>query len=116
MVSLQIVMTIPRLHIAVITLHDPHSTFNEAPRDEELARLNRGAISLADRYRLTADIERIGRLRLHSECEFEGLNACLQSGVFGARLLVEAIEFYEEIELPALIVAANRGITNVVNQ
>ena len=67
---LQILMMIPTTGPH---LHDPHSPFNESPRDEQLFPLRAIPIQFADAGRFLAQIKRIRRLGLHPERHFVSL-------------------------------------------
>ena len=71
-------MVVPGLAGAVPDLHEPHAALDQPPGDQDLPGLQPGPYSVADVLRLAADVERLGRLGLHAEGQFERLDAGLE--------------------------------------
>jgi hypothetical protein len=70
-----VVVVVPGLARAVPELDESDAAFEQAPRDEQLARVDAVAVHLADVGGFFADVEGVGAFHLHAVGEFEGLDA-----------------------------------------
>ena len=116
MVHLDVVVVVPRLAGAVPYLHKPHAALNQAPRDEQLPSLRPLAVQLADVFRFTIHVERIGRVHLHPVRQLERLDARLELRVLLSPGRMPAIESLDEIELPPLLGEGESAILDVLDQ
>ena len=114
MVFFDTLVGVPRLLEVATTgveLHEAHAAFDETPRDQAVAaklcrRLLIDAVGLERRRRLLAEVDRRRRLRLHPVGELVAGRTGRELRAAGAASHVLVVEGGEEIELPALAVAA----------
>ena len=92
MVLFDEIVAVPGLHVAMVTLHHAHAAFDQAARDEKLARLHGVAIRLADMNRFLRHVEGISGFELHPVGEFKGLDAGLELRIVAAGALVFGVE------------------------
>ena len=101
-VALDVVVVIPRLPRAVPELHEAHAALQQPPRDERLPSMHRVAIYRANARRFVANVEGIGRLKLHAERQLERLDARIKLRIAAAGALVAGVEFSQKVKLAAL--------------
>ena len=106
-------MAIPWLAGTVPNLDVPHTPFGETACDEDLSTLQGIAVQIPDVLGFGAHIEGIGGLGLHAESEFEGLDACLELWITGARLVMELVELLHITELFPLMFREDRFVAQV---
>jgi hypothetical protein len=75
MIHLDVVVVVPRLALSMPHLHEAHAALHEPARDQNLPRLRSFTVHLPNVFGLARNVERIGRVHLHTVRELEGLDA-----------------------------------------
>ena len=89
---------VPRLPATVINLNHPYATFDQSAGDETpVGELSVAVCSLSF-FRLSGDIEGLGRSRLHSVSDFERLNSRFQILVLLALLKMLPVNRLQKIQ------------------
>src|SRR5437762_11166299 len=109
-------MVVPRLPGAVPQLDETDALFQQAPRDQNLSRVNALAIHGPDVRRFLADVEGIVGLHLHPIGKLERLNARLESRVLPTALFMFLVELVQEVELPALLLKRSVVVADVFDE
>src|SRR5687768_13555116 len=97
-------------------LDETDTAFEEAASDQQLTRVNTGAVHRANRLGLFSDVERVGSVHLHAVSKFEGLDAGFEARFGLSALLVLAIEALEQIELAALVFDGGVVVADVFDE
>src|SRR5207247_2381317 len=103
----EVVVVVPRLAFAVPDLDEADAFLKQTPRDQDLPRLHAGTVHVANVARLTAHIEGVFGVALHAIGELERLDAGFELGVGRALFEMALVELLQEIELLALLFAAD---------
>jgi hypothetical protein len=91
-VDLDVIVAVPGLAWPVPDLDKPNPAFKEPACREALAAVDSRAIKVPDVRGLSLDIESIGRLNLHPEGEFKGLDAGLKGRICVPRSGMKTVE------------------------
>ncbi len=106
-VHFNVIVVVPRLPRPVPDLDEAHALFDQAPGNQQLARLGALAVHFANVFGLARDIERVGGIHLHPVSQFEGLDARFELRVLLAFLLMALVERLQQLEL--LVLFRQRG-------
>ena len=115
-VFVDLVVAVPRLHVAMKHLHEPHPPLNQPAGNQQLAAMQGIAIQLAHRLRLLGDVERIARRILHPIRQLEALDPRLERRVFAPHRLVPPVHLRQQIKLPTLLSAGGPRAPHMVQQ
>jgi len=99
-----VAVSVPGLAAAVVELNHPHASLDQSPRDEAAVGELTAAVRSLSFFRLSGDVECLGRSRLHPVSDFERLNSRLQILVllaFLKMLLVHRLQQIEKLSLRA---------------
>src|SRR6185503_14179128 len=96
MIRLEIRVAVPRDGGAVIDLNEANPSFDQSAGNESLPSMHGISIGLSNMGRLTADVEGVDGLQLHTGRELISLDACFNSRVIVTGGLVEAIQCAQE--------------------
>ena len=104
-VDLDVVVVVPRLALAVPDLHEAHAALDQPAGDQQSAGpATPGPYMSRIVLRLAADVERVGRLRLHAVGQLERLDAGLELRVvLPRRRWCRWLSCCEQVELLPLL-------------
>src|SRR5438874_876974 len=107
---------VPGLAVAMPELDEADSALQKPAGRQQLPRMNSGTVHLPDRLRLLADVERVGRFRLHTISQLERLDPRLQLGLMLTLFQVPLIQFGEQVELGTLGTRRDTTVADVRDQ
>ncbi len=116
MIDLDIVMTVPRLAIAMPDLDKADAPFEQPARRQQLAPLHSVAIELPHGRGFARDRKRIRRLHLHAIRELERLDSRLELRFVLPLCGVLCIHGVQQIELGPLVGTRGRKILDMLDQ
>ena len=114
--SFQVVVMVPGLPLAMPELDEPDPALEQPPGGQKLPSVHARAVHLPDVRRFVADVERLGRFRLHPVGQLERLDAGLELGLVAVPLEVLAVELGQQVELGPLRPGADAVVADVRDQ
>jgi hypothetical protein len=111
-----VLVVVPGLVVAVVDLRHAHAALRQPPRDQAGVGELAGAVALAHRPRLLAEVEDVQRLRLHAEGHLQRLDARLQLPVAAALLEVQLVHRLDQVELAALPPGRKPAVLQVADE
>src|SRR5262245_44149201 len=110
MIRGQVVMRVPWLARLLPHLNEAHTTFEQAPRNQQLSTVSCFTIHFANLSRFMADIKSIAGFHLHPIGQLEGLNSCFELRVSGTLVKMALVKLLDQVQLPPLTTGQQKMI------
>ena len=108
-----IVVSVPRLAVAVVDLREPDASLGQTPRQQTAVREVARSVLLADVFRFVIQVEGFGRGELHAERGLHRRDARFELLVFAPLLQMLAVERPHQFELPLLLIGRLAGVAQI---